>query len=50
MKFKTGNAELVKRFLGEIEERERLETNLKQNLKINSNFKQVLIAFCSIHI
>lgn len=39
MKFKTGNADLVRRFLAEIEERERLETNLKQNLKINSNFK-----------
>ena len=38
MKFKTGNPELIGKFMAEIEERERLETNLKANLKINSMF------------
>jgi len=29
---------LIGKFMAEIEERERLETNLKANLKINSKF------------
>ena len=36
MKFKTSNPDLIGKFMAEIEERERLETNLKANLKINS--------------
>lgn len=36
IRFKTLNYELVKKFVSEVEERERLESNLKVNLKINS--------------
>ena len=38
MKFKAGNTELISKFMAEIEERERLETNLKANLKISSEY------------
>lgn len=36
IKFKSMNYDLLKTFAAEIEEKERLETNLKANLKINS--------------
>ena len=45
MKFKTGNSELINKFMAEIEERERLETNLKANLKISSKKNSVFIKF-----
>lgn len=35
MKFKTPNHDLIIKFMDEIEDREKLETNLKVNLKIN---------------
>ena len=41
IKFKTSSEEVLKKFLNEIDEKERLETNLKANLKLNrkKNFK-----------
>ncbi len=39
IKFRTQSETLLKKFLSEIDERERLETNLKANLKLNRNLK-----------
>jgi hypothetical protein len=35
VRFRSANSELIKKFITEIDEREKLETNLKTNLKIN---------------
>ena len=42
--------ELLKQFLAEIDERERLETNLKANLKLNRKFIPSLIAIEYLYI
>lgn len=48
MKFKSLNYELVRNFIGEIEDREKLETNMKINLKISS--KSLLLRIAHIEL
>lgn len=38
IKFKSVHSDLINKFMFEIEDREKLETNLKANLKINSKY------------
>ncbi len=40
IKFKSPSEDALRRFLGEIDDRERQETNLKANLKLNCNFRK----------